>query len=138
MGVPRVLDCPVNDHWKRLMSVTIAIAGCLDTKGEETAYLLDVIKAAGSGAWVIDTGVLGPPAFEANTPREAVAEAGGSSLEELIVLCLGGPISEPSDAQCILQNTSAIDGFFGASSIERLATEPAIRDQAAAFKQITF
>ena len=136
------------------MSVTIAIAGCLDTKGEETAYLLDVIKAAGSGAWVIDTGVLEPSAFEANTPREAVAEAGGSSLEELIaksdrgqameiredviVLCHGGPISEPSDAQYILQNTSAIDGFFGASSIERLATEPAIRDQAAAFKQITF
>lgn len=138
MGVPRVLDCPVNDHWKRLMSVTIAIAGCLDTKGEETAYLLDVIKAAGSGAWVIDTGVLGPSAFEANTPREAVPEAGGSSLEKLSVLCLGGPISEPSDAQCILQNTSAIDGFFGASSIERLATEPAIRDQATAFKQITF
>ena len=54
------------------------------------------------------------------------------------MLCLGGPISEPSDAQYILQNTSAIDGFFGASSIERLATESAIRDQAAAFKQITF
>ncbi len=47
MGVPRVLDCPVNDHWKGLMSVTIAIVGCLDTKGEGVAYLRDVIKAAG-------------------------------------------------------------------------------------------
>ena len=58
--------------------------------------------------------------------------------EDVIVLCHGGLISEPPDAQCILQNTSAIDGIFGASPIERLATEPAIRDQAAAFKQITF
>jgi len=69
---------------------------------------------------------------------DAMAAAAKEIREDVIVLCHGGPISEPSDAQYILQNTSAIDGFFGASSIERLATEPAIRDQAAAFKQITF
>ena len=69
---------------------------------------------------------------------DAMASAAKEVREDVIVLCHGGPISEPSDAQYILQNTNAIDGFFGASSIERLATEPAIRDQAAAFKQITF
>ena len=66
------------------MSVTIAIVGCLDTKGEEMAYLRDVIEAAGNQTWVIDTGVLEAPAFEADTSREAVAGAGGSSLAELL------------------------------------------------------
>ena len=68
----------------------------------------------------------------------AMAEAARKAREDVIVLCHGGPISEPADAQFILQNTPGIDGFFGASSIERLATEPAIREQAAAFKKITF
>ena len=56
---------------------------------------------------------------------------------DVIVLCHGGPISEPADAQYILQNTKGIDGFFGASSIERLATERAIEGQARAFKEIS-
>ena len=69
---------------------------------------------------------------------DAMAAAAKEAREDVIVLCHGGPISEPADAQYILQNTSSIDGFFGASSIERLATESAIRDQAAASKKITF
>ncbi|MEC9352794.1 MAG: phosphoenolpyruvate hydrolase family protein [Planctomycetota bacterium] len=68
----------------------------------------------------------------------AMATAAKEAREDVMVLCHGGPISEPADAQFILQNTPGIDGFFGASSIERLATEPAIREQAAAFKRITF
>lgn len=66
------------------MSVTIAIVGCLDTKGEEMGFLREVIEAAGSRAWMIDTGVLAAPAFEADTSRETVAEAGGASLAELL------------------------------------------------------
>ena len=69
---------------------------------------------------------------------DAMAAAAKEAREDVIVLCHGGPISEPADAQYILQNTRSIDGFFGASSIERLATASAIRDQAAAFKKITF
>ena len=42
------------------------------------------------------------------------------------MLCHGGPISEPEDAQYILEHTKGIVGFFGASSIERLPTEIAI------------
>jgi predicted TIM-barrel enzyme len=57
--------------------------------------------------------------------------------DEVIVLCHGGPISEPGDAEYILQHTQGVDGFFGASSIERLATEVAITEQARKFKSIT-
>ncbi len=69
---------------------------------------------------------------------QAMADAAKSVRDDVIVLCHGGPISEPADAQYVLQNTTGVDGFFGASSIERLATEGAIRDQAAAFKAIGF
>lgn len=83
----QVVDCPVTDSGKtteKAMSVTIAIVGCLDTKGEEMGYLRDAIEEKGNRVWIVDTGVLEAPAFKADTPREAVAEAGGSSLEELV------------------------------------------------------
>ncbi|MEM7232439.1 MAG: phosphoenolpyruvate hydrolase family protein [Planctomycetota bacterium] len=69
---------------------------------------------------------------------QAMADAAKKVRDDVIVLCHGGPISEPSDAQFVLQNTQGVDGFFGASSIERLATEPAIRGQTEAFKAISF
>ena len=53
-----------------------------------------------------------------------------------IVLCHGGPIAEPEDAAYILRNTSGVAGFFGASSIERLPTERAIKQQVLDFKSI--
>ncbi|HEX4443948.1 MAG TPA: phosphoenolpyruvate hydrolase family protein [Galbitalea sp.] len=55
---------------------------------------------------------------------------------EVIVLCHGGPIAEPEDAAYILQNTTGVAGFFGASSVERLPTERAIRQQIIDFKSI--
>jgi predicted TIM-barrel enzyme len=55
---------------------------------------------------------------------------------DIIVLCHGGPIAEPADAQYIFDHTNGIGGFFGASSIERLATERAIEKQAQAFKSL--
>jgi predicted TIM-barrel enzyme len=57
---------------------------------------------------------------------------------DVIVLCHGGPIAEPKDAQYVLSRTRGVAGFFGASSIERLATETAIEDQTRRFKAITF
>jgi len=54
----------------------------------------------------------------------------------VIVLCHGGPIAQPEDAQYVLQRTRGVAGFFGASSIERLATEAAIEEQARQFKAI--
>ena len=55
---------------------------------------------------------------------------------EVLVLCHGGPIAEPKDAQYVLERTRGVAGFFGASSIERLATEPAIEEQARKFKAL--
>jgi predicted TIM-barrel enzyme len=55
---------------------------------------------------------------------------------DVIVLCHGGPIAQPADAAFILSHTQGVAGFFGASSIERLATEPAIEAQARAFRQL--
>jgi predicted TIM-barrel enzyme len=52
---------------------------------------------------------------------------------DVLVLCHGGPIAEPADAQYVLDHTTGIAGFFGASSMERLPTEKAIAAQAAEF-----
>jgi predicted TIM-barrel enzyme len=54
----------------------------------------------------------------------------------VIVLCHGGPIAEPDDVQYVLERTRGVAGFFGASSIERLAVEPAIESQARRFKSL--
>lgn len=67
---------------------------------------------------------------------QAMHDAAKEINPEVIVLCHGGPIAEPEDAQYIFDNTEGIGGFFGASSIERLATEPAIEGQARAFKSL--
>ncbi|MCX7665651.1 MAG: phosphoenolpyruvate hydrolase family protein [Gemmataceae bacterium] len=55
---------------------------------------------------------------------------------DVLVLCHGGPISEPEDADYILKNAQGIVGFFGASSIERLPTEIAITECVRKFKRI--
>jgi predicted TIM-barrel enzyme len=69
---------------------------------------------------------------------QEIADSAKAVRKDVIVLCHGGPISEPSDAEYILQHTRGVDGFFGASSIERLATEGAITEQARRFKSIRF
>jgi predicted TIM-barrel enzyme len=55
---------------------------------------------------------------------------------EILVLCHGGPIAEPADAQYILDHTEGIVGFYGASSMERLPVEPAIRDRVREFTKL--
>ena len=64
-------------------------------------------------------------------------DAARAVRDDVIVLCHGGPIAEPSDAETVLHRTQGIAGFFGASSIERLAAEPAIEEQARRFRAIT-
>lgn len=70
------------------------------------------------------------------TKVQAICDAGKAINPELIVLCHGGPIAEPEDAQYIIDNTHNVEGFFGASSIERFATEVGIKQQTEAFKAI--
>jgi predicted TIM-barrel enzyme len=57
---------------------------------------------------------------------------------EVLVLCHGGPIAEPVDAQYVLDRTTGVVGFYGASSMERLPVETAIAANARRFKQLTF
>jgi predicted TIM-barrel enzyme len=57
---------------------------------------------------------------------------------EILVLCHGGPIAEPADAQYILDHTAGIVGFYGASSMERLPVEPAITNQVRSFTALRF
>jgi predicted TIM-barrel enzyme len=52
------------------------------------------------------------------------------------VLCHGGPIAEPDDAQYVLSRTRGVVGFFGASSMERLPTEVAITENMRRFKAV--
>ncbi|HSA57115.1 MAG TPA: phosphoenolpyruvate hydrolase family protein [Gemmatimonadaceae bacterium] len=67
---------------------------------------------------------------------QAMHDAAKAVNPDVIVLCHGGPVARPEDAQYVLERTHGVAGFFGASSIERLATEPAIEEQARAFKAI--
>ena len=55
---------------------------------------------------------------------------------EILVLCHGGPVTEPEDAAYVLERTSGVVGFYGASSMERLPTEIAITATARRFKSI--
>ena len=57
---------------------------------------------------------------------------------DVLVLCHGGPIAEPADAQYILDHTEGIVGFYGASSMERLPVEPAITNRIREFGQLHF
>jgi predicted TIM-barrel enzyme len=73
---------------------------------------------------------------EAAKRVQALHDAAKGVNPEVIVLCHGGPISEPEDAEYILKHTNGIAGFFGASSIERLPTERAITECVRRFKTI--
>jgi len=68
---------------------------------------------------------------------QALHDAAKKVNPDIMVLCHGGPISEPDDAAYIIKHTKGIVGFFGASSIERLPTEVAITDCVRKFKQIS-
>jgi len=67
---------------------------------------------------------------------QAIHDAARAVNPGVLVLCHGGPIAQPEDAQYVLERTSGVAGFFGASSIERLATEPAIEAQTRRFKEL--
>ena len=73
---------------------------------------------------------------ECVTKIQDIIKAGKSVKPDIMVICHGGPIAEPEDADYIIERIDGIDGFFGASSIERFAAEKGIREQTAAFKTI--
>lgn len=69
---------------------------------------------------------------------QAMHDAAKKVRSDVFVLCHGGPISEPEDAQYILEHTEGVVGFFGASSIERLPTEIAITECVKRFKGLKY
>lgn len=68
---------------------------------------------------------------------QAMHDAAKAVKPDILVLCHGGPIAEPADAQYIFEHTTGIVGFFGASSMERLPTEGALENRARAFKDLS-
>ena len=67
---------------------------------------------------------------------QAMHDAAAEINPDILVLCHGGPIAEPDDAAYVLERTTGIVGFFGASSMERLPTEVAITETMKRFKAI--
>jgi predicted TIM-barrel enzyme len=67
---------------------------------------------------------------------QEIADAAKRANKDVIVLCHGGPISEPEDAAYVLQRTAGVHGFYGASSMERLPVEKAITETMKAYKAI--
>ena len=67
---------------------------------------------------------------------QRIIDTGKHERGDVLVLCHGGPIAERADVALIVEHTSGVDGFFGASSIERLATEVAITEQTRSFKAL--
>lgn len=70
------------------------------------------------------------------TEVAAIAKAARAVRSDIIILCHGGPIAMPDDAEFILQRVPGCHGFYGASSMERLPVEIAIRKQVETFKSL--
>ncbi len=103
------------------------------------------MTAAGADILVAHMGLTTSGSIGAQTARtldqcvasiNAIVDAARSLRDDIIILCHGGPIAEPPDAQYVMQRCPGIHGFYGASSMERLPTERAIRDQTRAFTQL--
>jgi predicted TIM-barrel enzyme len=112
-----------------------------------THYVFDeqqAVKMAEAGADIVvahmgttvsgSVGAATAPTLEECVPTiDAIVAAARSARRDVIVLCHGGPIAEPHDAAYVLKNCRRVDGFYGASSMERLPTERAIKEQTEKF-----
>lgn len=74
---------------------------------------------------------------ESVTRVSAIADAAKAVRSDVIVLCHGGPIAMPDDARYVIDRVPQIEGFYGASSMERLPTEIAITQQVRDFVSLT-
>jgi predicted TIM-barrel enzyme len=105
-----------------------------------------VMTAAGADIAVAHMGVTTGGAIGAKSSKSlddcvgeinAIAEAARTVRGDIIVLCHGGPIAMPEDARYILDRCEGCHGFYGASSMERLPVEVAIKNQVEGFKALT-
>ena len=115
-----------------LSESTVVITGAAHGIGRALAlgFLAD-------GARVVLCGAESALTLEQSAQRvQEMHDAAKRIRPDILVLCHGGPIAEPEDAQFIFDNTEGIAGFFGASSIERLSVEPALESQTRSFKAL--
>lgn len=115
-----------------------------------TPYVFDTDQAramadAGADVLVAHMGLTTKGTIGARTAKSlddcvaeisAIAAAARQRRPDVLILCHGGPIAEPDDAAHVLERCPEIDGFYGASSMERLPTERAIADQVRRFASI--
>jgi predicted TIM-barrel enzyme len=115
-----------------------------------TPYVFNVEEAkamAGAGADVVvaHMGLTTSGTIGAQTGKsledcvkdvQAIRDAATEVKKDIIVLCHGGPIAKPEDAKFVLGRVKGLHGFFGASSMERLPVEDAIKGVTAQFKDI--
>jgi predicted TIM-barrel enzyme len=115
-----------------------------------TPYVFDVESAeamtrAGADVLVPHMGLTTKGSIGAHTSKtlddcvgliQEMRDAAVAINPHVIVLCHGGPIAEPDDAQYVLSRTRGVDGFFGASSMERLPTEVALTENMRRFKAV--
>jgi predicted TIM-barrel enzyme len=115
-----------------------------------TPYVFNVDEAkamAQAGADIVvahmgltTTGSIGAktalPLEETPEKVQEICDAAKSINPDVICLCHGGAIAMPEDAAFVLKNTKGVHGFYGASSMERLPTEVAIKEQMQRFKAI--
>src|ERR671927_1888827 len=114
-------------------------------------YVFDVEQAeamtrAGADVLVPHMGLTTKGSIGAQTARtlddcvtliQEMRDAAVAIDPDVIVLCHGGPIAEPDDAQYVLSRTHGVDGFFGASSMERLPAEVALTENMRRFKRLS-
>ena len=67
---------------------------------------------------------------------QEIRDAAAAINNEVIVLCHGGPIAKPEDAEYVIKRTKGVHGFYGASSMERLPVEEAITNITRSFKDL--
>lgn len=135
MGFQLEVDCIAAAHQLDLLTTPYAFE-----PGQAAA-----LTEAGADIIVAHMGLTTSGSIGAETARTlddcvaevaAIAQAARDVRDDVIVLCHGGPIAMPADAQFMMDRVNAIDGFYGASSMERLPTEIALTAQVEKFTSI--
>ena len=103
------------------------------------------MAAAGADVIVAHMGLTTKGTIGAHTARtlddcvrdvQQIADAARGVRDDVIMLCHGGPIAMPEDAEYVLTRTKNVHGFYGASSMERLPVETAMTEQVRRFRAI--
>ncbi|MCP4784974.1 MAG: phosphoenolpyruvate hydrolase family protein [Fuerstiella sp.] len=135
MGFAMEVECIAAAHELGLLTTPYAFDA--DQARELTAAGADIIVAH---MGLTTSGTIGARtalSLDDCVPKvAAIAEAARSVREDVMVLCHGGPIAMPDDAEFMLDQLATIDGFYGASSMERLPTEIAMTAQVEKFVRI--